>query len=251
MNNEEMNIKEKTSSNLHRRLGIIPLIFASIFLIMGTYAWFTYFSDVNSTMTGHVVGWNIDFNGEGEVEDYYTIIVDKIFPGMEDFSSDLVITNSGEAAAIITYSISEIKILGTSYKEGDVLDGKTLTSDDLLNMLTDAYPFKFAFNVDKPIINTGEKSTFTAGLTWPFETHLKVTDTDTYSDNVEYYTLVDGSYILTSVSAATFDALKDTLYYTNDIEDTKWGEAAFNFINTNPDAPCIELIIKVNASQYV
>ena len=51
-----------------RKLTIIPLIFSVIFLITGTYAWFTYFSDVDVKLTGHVVSWKINFDDDASDE---------------------------------------------------------------------------------------------------------------------------------------------------------------------------------------
>ena len=61
------------------KLALIPLFFSSFFLIFGTYAWFTYFSDIDSTMTGHVVGWNIDFDGDTNIESEYSVIINDVY----------------------------------------------------------------------------------------------------------------------------------------------------------------------------
>lgn len=235
----------------HLRIMIIPIIFASVFLVFGTYAWFTYFSDVNSTMTGHVIGWNIDFSSETEIEDEYNISVDKIYPGMEDYKSELVITNSGESTAFINYKIIEATILGTTYKVGDVIDDIEVTSDTLYEMLTTNYPFKFNFEITNNIVSNGENSSFKVDLVWDFETFVKVSESDTYDAFIDYYRLVDGEYVEVNVNSDNYSELVTELYMVNDIEDTYWGEKASKFMSENEDVSCIDLKIEINAMQYL
>lgn len=235
----------------HLRIMIIPIIFASVFLVFGTYAWFTYFSDVNSTMTGHVIGWNIDFSSETEIEDEYNISVDKIYPGMEDYKSELVITNSGESTAFINYKIIEATILETTYKVGDVIDDIEVTSDTLYEMLTTNYPFKFNFEITNNIVSNGENSSFKVDLVWDFETFIKVSENATYDAFIDYYRLVDGEYVEVNVNSDNYSELVTELYMVNDIEDTYWGEKASKFMSENEGISCIDLKIEINAMQYL
>lgn len=234
----------------HLRLTILPLVFATLFLISGTYAWFTYFSDVNSSMSGHVIGWNIDFSGESEIEDQYDVTIDKIYPGMEDFNSELVISNSGEASAVISYEIREASILGTTYKIGDVIDDIELNSEGLYKILTENYPFKFNFEITDNVVDSGENSSFKVSLIWPFETYIKVSETDIFDEKLEYYLIKDGEYIEENVSEDSFSSYSE-LYYINDLEDTYWGEKATEFKTNNPDEYAVKLIIEISASQLI
>lgn len=235
----------------HLKMMIIPLFFSGFLLIFGTYAWFTYFSDVNSTMTGHVIGWNIDFSGESSIEDEYHIVVDKIYPGMEDFYSELVITNSGEASALIEYHIKEIRLFETTYKVGEVIDGQTLTSEGLKKLLEDNFPFIFNFEITNSIVNSGDTSKFGASLIWNFETIKKLDDSSAYDALEDYYILNNETYEKINVTLEEFASLKNQLYIINDAEDTRWGELAYEYVKNNPDTNCVSLIIEVNASQYI
>ena len=231
------------------KLALIPLFFSSFFLIFGTYAWFTYFSDIDSTMTGHVVGWNIDFDGDTNIESEYSVIINDVYPGMKDYKNEVKITNSGEATAQIESIIKSIRIFDVTYNVGDEVDDNTLTSEDLYNLLVNNYPFNIGLNIDHNIISSNETSTFTFTVTWPFESYKLVTGE--FDPTTTYYVLNDDTYVKTNVSSSNFDELKSSLYILNDKEDTKWGEYANNFRLENPDTPCIELKILLNASQYI
>lgn len=234
----------------HLRLAILPLLFATLLLVSGTYAWFTYFSDVNSTMSGHVVGWNIDFSTDSVVEEEYYITVDQIYPGMKDFNSELVITNTGEATAMITYKIINAKILDEFYEVGDVIDGEEVTSEYLYELLTTKYPFKFNFQVTNPLIANGETTSFIADLSWAFETFVKVESSDTYDSLKDYYVLNNDKYEEVSVTSQNYSEFEE-LYYINDAVDTYWGEKATQYKLNNMDSNSIELLIKVSATQVI
>lgn len=229
-------------------LSFIPLLFTIALFIVGTYAWFTFYSDLDTNFTGHVVGWNIDFT-ESEMENEYLVNIEKIYPGMDDFNTNLAIKNSGEMDAIITYQIKSITVLGENYKIGDTVDGVELTASNMLEFLTNKYPFTFDFGNEDNILKVGETYDFKVSLVWPFETFIKASEE--YDSNTEYYTLDNDSYVKSSVNSTNYEELKNSLYVTNDEEDTKWGEAAYKFSNENEGNNCIELELVIIASQYI
>lgn len=234
------------------KLAIIPLIFAAVILVSGTYAWFVYFSNVQTSMTGHVVGWNIEFDGDNDVDQEVTFQVQKIYPGMDDFEGAMTITNSGDASADIGSVLKSVTIFGETYSVGDLLDGERVNSAGLVEYLNKHFPFKFNFVVDKPVIAKGETANFSAGVTWAYETYIKVDASDTFNPDYEYYTLDGEDYTIDElVDAETFNTKKDILYYVNDIEDTRWGEEAIDYIAENPGDPCITLVLSVTATQHV
>lgn len=229
-------------------ISFIPLIFSTIFLLLGTYAWFTYFSDVDSTMTGHVIGWNIDFDGETKIEDEFDIVINQVYPGMKEYLSELTIKNSGEATAIIESHIKKIRIFDEELKVGDIKDDKVLTSEDLQNYLTSNYPFIFNVSVDKSMIASGESSKFSFTLNWDYETYVTPKN---YIENIEYFIKNNDHYEKVIINQENFDENKSNLFILNDEEDTLWGEKAYRFINENDGIPCIELSIEINASQFL
>ena len=230
---------------------IIPIVLTLVMFIGATFAWFNFYSDVNANMAGHVVSWNINFDKEDELTNSYTVTIDKIAPGMDEFTSPLVISNSGEAIAKITYRINSIKVFGTEIKVGDTVDGDVLDPIKLKQYIESHYPFKFDYEVPVDIVRPGESKSFTVKLNWDYETYKKVADTDTFNDSQEYYVLDGDDYQLVSINETGFNAQKSSLYITNDAEDTKWGEDAYTFIAAHPTTPCIEMKLDVMASQYL
>lgn len=231
------------------KLAILPLLFAGVLLVSGTFAWFVYYSNVETNMTGHVVGWDIKFEGE-DINKEIALQVQKVYPGMDEFEGYLTITNSGETSAVITSVLKSVTVLGETYSVGDEVDGVVLTSEGLKEFLANKYPFKFSFSVDKSTIAPNETTQFKATVNWAFETYIKVNDTDVFDIDKSYYTLNGSNYIYDElVSDANFDEKKEGLYYINDIEDTYWGEEANKFVKENEDTPCITIVLQVNATQ--
>lgn len=233
------------------RLLIIPIIFTSVLFVGATFAWFNFYSDINANVAGHVVSWNIDFDKGSALTNEYTITIDKIAPGMEEFSSPLTITNSGEVAADINYRIKSIKIFGNEISIGDTVDGDVLDPIKMKQYIDEKYPFKFSFDVLDDVVNPGNETTFDIKLNWAFETYKSLDSTAVFDENTDYYIKSGEVYNLTYVSSDNFETQRDILFITNDEEDTKWGEDAQDFITSNPSTPCIELKIEVSAVQHL
>jgi hypothetical protein len=295
-----------------RKLTIIPLIFSVIFLITGTYAWFTYFSDVDVNLTGHVVSWKINFDDDSGTTET-TMEFNKIYPGMDDeetaatLNKFLSIENQGETSAEVTYYIKSIDILGETYNLGDYMEtpvtastfagllGDIYTYDEtndvytavpssasydstetyysmldatnMADILNTKYPFKFNFGfvstandttstaVQSAIIPkfgvTGNNTNFRANISWPYETYIKVENSDVFNDYLDYYTKSGDTYTKANVTASNFDTLKSTLYYANDIEDTYWGNKAAEYYQEQSGHYAAEDIISVKLTVVV
>lgn len=241
----------KMKKNKGIKLALISVLLSSVMLIYGTYAWFTYFSNVDSTMTGHVIDWNVDFNGSTNIENEYEIIINNIYPGMEDYKNEFNITNSGESSAKLSLNVKSITIFDETYRVGDELEGVALTNDNFFEELNKKYSFKFDSHVSKGIIHTDEVSVFSFALEWPFETYIKLSDESVYDGDQEYFKVDGENYVETKVSSENYDSLKNELYVLNDAKDTYWGSKAYEFKNAHPDTPSIRLEILVNAVQYI
>lgn len=239
----------KKKKNRDVKLPIIPFVFSSFFLVFGTYAWFTYFSDVDSTMTGHVIGWNIDFDGKTNIENKYSIVIDDIYPGMKDYLNEFKITNHGEIGANISISIISAKILGEEYKVGEIYAEETLTSETLMNIIKEKYPFKMSFEIDKDLIHHDETSIFNFSLSWPFETYIK--NDSEYTSDIDYYILENNEYQKISITEEEYALKKDELYILNDQEDTYWGIKSHEYKNRYPEEASISIEIIINANQHV
>ena len=158
--------------NHSRKLTIIPLIFSLIFLVTGTYAWFTYFSDVDVNLTGHVVSWKINFDNESNVTET-TFEFNKIYPGMDDeettetLNKFLSIENQGETRAKVTYYVKSIEILGETYNLGEYLE-TPVTATTFNTLIGDLYTYNSATDTYTPVASSA-----------------------TYNASTKYYALLD------------------------------------------------------------
>lgn len=92
-----------------------------------------------------------------------------------------------------------------------VADGTTVTGDYLIDSLSNDYPFSVKFYID------GEE----------------VTEKD----------------VLINATATIVVEISWPFESGDDATDTYWGNAAYDFMNENPDTPCIQINAKVIANQ--
>lgn len=97
-------------------------------------------------------------------------------------------------------------------EEKYVADDINITSEELIKDISENYPFKVKFFMD------GE------------EIREKIVDTDSVCD-----VIIEISWEFES---------------GDDEKDTYWGNKAYDFMQENPDVPCIEIKAKIKASQY-
>lgn len=164
-------MKEKRKK-LKRRIRRSTLFFLILALITNSFAWFIYTNKVSNSINTHVKSWKVTFDQDGNpLEDIVEFNIDSIYPGMEDFNESITVTNTGEATAYISYEVESIKILDEVYTKDNY------TSDELINILKDNYPFTVTFNVTNGEITTGNEGSFDVSLVWPYESGDDEADT--------------------------------------------------------------------------
>lgn len=190
---------------LRKSVRFKTLIFLILILVINVLGWYIYISEVSSDITTHVKAWKIDF--DNSVNQDIDFVVDDIYPGMETQTKEIQLSNSGEMDAVVSCSVTQMRILDDTY----VADGTTITGEDLIDSLSNDYPFSVKFYIDgqevteKDVpINT--TATIVIEISWPFESG-------------------------------------------DDETDTYWGNAAYDFMNDNPTTPCIQIMAKVIANQ--
>jgi len=195
---------------LKKRFKFRHLLFLALLMTVNTFAWFIYMDKVSSDLQVKVKAWNVSFKFDNTtMTDYVNFRITEIYPGMEDNRQTLTVSNGGEVNASFNYEIVYANILGTVY---DTENGN-ITEEELTDMLADDYPFKIVLSASNNIISKGGNSEyFYVDVTWDYET-----------------TNSNGTL--------------------NDSEDTYWGNLAYSYINTHPSDPCIELRIKLTATQ--
>ena len=195
---------------LKKRFKFRHLLFLALLMTVNTFAWFIYMDKVSSDLQVKVKAWNVSFKFDNTtMTDYVNFKITEIYPGMEDNRQTLTVSNGGEVNASFNYEVVYANILGTIY---DTENGD-ITEEELTNMLANNYPFKIVLSASNNIISKGGNSEyFYVDVTWDYET-----------------TNSNGTL--------------------NDSEDTYWGNLAYSYINTHPSDPCIELRIKLTATQ--
>ena len=155
------------------------LIFAIVLLSINAYAWFVYFTKVDTGITAKVRSWNVMFQvHENNIASEVTFNVGDIYPGMPDFNDNATIVNTGETEGEASFTIQSVQIFDDVYTEDDY------TQAELLEILTEDYPFVIDISLTDTTIAAGHTEYFNIDVTWPYESGDDATDT--YWGNVAY-----------------------------------------------------------------
>ena len=186
-----------------KKIKIKNIIILILLIVFNTYAWFIYATRVSSEISVHISSWNVEFSvGEDETITNLIITVERIFPGMETTEKNVTVRNKGEIKAELDYKIMSLKVLDESYTVGE-----NITQEELVNKITNEYPFKIIVSKDDTLLREGTgEGAFCVTVEWPFESG-------------------------------------------NDELDTLWGNKAYEYYSTNPDAKSIEIEIDLIAQQ--
>ena len=212
---EEDKKKKNIFTRVLKKIKISHLLILSILLAGNSYAWFVYISTVSNQIDVHVRSWKIDLqDGDEAVVNYVNITIDDAYPGMTTYEREIEANNYGEMAASVHYVVLSANIMGDEYitEEGRSNLGQEPVATD---MTSDELEEKL--NDDYPF-----KITF--GL----------------SSNT----------IAPENGTATYNVTVEWPYESGDDEaDTYWGNRAYDFIQNNPDDPCIDIRIKIYIQQ--
>ena len=91
---------------IRKKIKLRTLIVLIMLLVFNTYAWFIYSTKVRGSLTAHIVSWDLEFvAGHEDTSTNVDFSVDRIYPGMEDYSKIVTANNRGEMPAKLTYKI--------------------------------------------------------------------------------------------------------------------------------------------------
>ena len=145
------------------------MVILLVLLVVNTFAWFLMNTKTQMSMNVHIDSWHITFKDDENVEStYFEIVIDRAYPGMEDFTKVFTITNTGERDATLSYAVVEARLLDDSY----IADDAGPTHEEIEEMLTNDLPFTFEFDFSDTSLGhtTGSNSeTFTVTMSWDFE----------------------------------------------------------------------------------
>ena len=195
---------------IKKRFKFSYLLFMSLLFVSNSFAWFIYMNKIDSDIDVKVKAWNVSFRFDNQtMSDYIKFEIDEIYPGMEDNEQKVTVTNDGEVSAKLYYELVSVRIFDKNY---EVSEG-AMTSSELEDTINKNYPFKIKISSDKDIISAkGGIASFLVTVTWPYET---------LDDNGN---------------------LKDE-------DDTYWGNKAYQYTKANSETPCIQLNVKLSATQ--
>jgi hypothetical protein len=158
-----------------KRVRISTLILLLISFTSTTFAWFVYATKINVGLTAHIETWDVKFTADdNNITEYVNFVIPDLYPGMTDYEDGITAYNFGEKQATISYEIISAKVLGTVY----TVDGTTLTTDQLSNILATDFPFKIELELTNDTISPNTGTTrFNIDVTWPYESGDDESDT--------------------------------------------------------------------------
>lgn len=164
-----MTKKGKSLKRILKKINVTTIFFFLLSAVSTTFAWFAYNNVIHNNMEIELKSWevSIDENGNPVARDL-DIRIDDFRPGMDLYSRDIVIQNHGDLAAVFDFEVESIRILNTTYPG----------SDNLLDELSQNYPFFFNFRYDTNYLETDTVATFSIVAGWPLDSGNDALDTE-------------------------------------------------------------------------
>lgn len=159
--------------NFLKRVRLQTILFLAIAISCNSFAWFVYNTKVSNTITTSVKAWRVAFeNKDSDAIQYMEFNIENIYPGMDEYTNYITVTNEGETEAEITYELEEIRILKKLYTNAEY------SQEELINMIKNDFPFKVELSVSTDILNAHNgNGTFNVKVIWPFESGNDELDT--------------------------------------------------------------------------
>lgn len=209
----------ESKHKLYLKLNLMSLVFIVVSFISVTLAWFAYsgLADVKTEIG--VKAWYIELQKDGQaISNDIVISLSEIYPGMETSHELVNIKNLGDSDAKVNYSIVSARILDDA-KDNYKVDGETVKSDYVEDLLSHNYPFHININLSKNyILSKGTDSSFEVSVSWPLDS----------DDNA-------------------FDSLWGTGAYKFQQSEISKKTADSNY----QIRPSIQVVIKITAEQYL
>ncbi len=155
------------------------LLFAIVLISINAYAWFTYVTRVDTSITAKVRSWNVMFQvHDNNIANSVTFNAGEMYPGMNNYHDYASIVNTGETAGDAYFVIKRVQIFD------DVYTSSNYTNAQLLSILANNYPFKIDVALSNTHVAAGHTELFTFDIRWPYESGDDATDT--YWGNYAY-----------------------------------------------------------------
>ncbi len=211
----EENKKKNKFLKILKKIRLRHFIILGLFLLADTYAWLVYVNTVNNSVDVHVRSWKIDFtNGNQPIIDYVNIQANNVYPGMTNFSNTITAFNYSEVLATAQFTILEANVMGDNYitVEGRQDANESPVQGDLTSS-----------QLQSKLLND-----------YPFEIAFTLSTTS----------------IQAETGVASFTTTITWPYESgDDVLDTYWGSRAYDYMQTHPNGPCIQIRIKIYITQ--
>ena len=200
------------------------LILLLVMLIVSTYAWFVFklIPPKISGLTGSVSEWEVEYSIDDVVieEEEINIAVDEFYPGMDEYTKNIVVRNITPTVSSIKIELTSVKLFGEEILPSLLANNDITEAGTTKNIFsTDRYPFKAGYYYDKNIIH------------------------DSY---------IDESLTPNSTARITFFASWDYERVTatmtqqqNDELDTSLGSRAYQYYKDNETESALEITLKI------
>lgn len=251
----------KFRHNIYIKMNLASIFFIALSFISLTLAWFAYSGLSNVSTEIGVKAWNIELNKNGEkISNDIVISLSEIYPGMDVITEKVNIKNLGDSDAQIKYSIISARILAES-KDNYVVNGTTVLSEYVEDVLSHNYPFHINMSLDRPFVASKEGETsFEVSISWPLDSESNEEDSlwgnaayqfqkseeDKKKNNQEYQIrpAIQIVLTLTAEQYVKTDNASDTEY---NLGDTILFDVASNSRCTTVSSTCLETyVIDVN-----
>lgn len=149
---------------MKNKKAMILILIVILLLIVNTYAWFIFNSDVNLAINTQVKSWTIEFKEDGQVlENEVELEIDSIYPGMEEQYKEITIDNKGEVSAELEYKVTAIELFGERKAIGENCTQEEF--EEYINTL----PFIVDVKLDNDLIEAeGKEANCKITFNWPF-----------------------------------------------------------------------------------
>lgn len=171
----------KVLKAIRKKVKLSSLLLLLLTFSVNSFAWFIYATKVDSSISARVKAWKVQFvAGEEEIEEYVNFSIPLMYPGMENYTDGITVSNSGETTAKVSYEILSVRIMDDVY----TANGSTLTSQMLDSMLRNDYPFLITLGFTSGSVSSGGSGEFKLSASWAYESNDD--DLDTYWGKLAY-----------------------------------------------------------------
>lgn len=232
--------KKRKKLHFKKEIKVRTLLLLIITLIMNTYAWFIYIATVSVGLDVHIKSWDFELQNGAQTEDF-EFVVENIYPGVptEDTVQNISAANNGEMDALLTCDVVYMRILDKEYSTAQKYTETALTelytSEELLQMLYEDYPFK----INIYLIDTDDSGNEVETLYEGQEVQMPTSSKTNIKIQIEWPYEIDEN---------TLNATNTTLEETDEI-DTYWGREAYKYHQDNPDKYSIVVKMDIKAVQ--